>query len=40
MDKSLRRFLTLSDPLPVYPGHGPRTTVGLERQTNPFLQGM
>ena len=38
MEKSLRRFLTLSDPLPVYPGHGPETTVGHERRTNPFLR--
>jgi hydroxyacylglutathione hydrolase len=37
MDKSLRRFLTLPDPLPVYPGHGPGTSVGHERRTNPFL---
>jgi glyoxylase-like metal-dependent hydrolase (beta-lactamase superfamily II) len=40
MEKSLRRFLTLSDPLPVYPGHGPETTVGHERRTNPFLRGL
>jgi len=37
MDRSLRRFLELPDPLPVYPGHGPETTVGLERRSNPFL---
>ena len=37
MEKSLRRFLTLPDPLPVYPGHGPDTTVGRERTANPFL---
>ena len=37
MEGSLRRFLQLEDPLPVYPGHGPDTTVGLERRTNPFL---
>lgn len=37
MSRSLERFLTLSDPLPVYPGHGPETTVGRERTTNPFL---
>jgi hydroxyacylglutathione hydrolase len=37
MEKSLRRFLTLPDPLPVYPGHGPDTTVGTERRANPFL---
>jgi hydroxyacylglutathione hydrolase len=40
MEKSLQRFLSLADPLPVYPGHGPTTTVGRERQTNPFLQGL
>ena len=37
MAKSLRRFLALPDPLPVYPGHGPDTTVGIERASNPFL---
>ena len=37
MERSLRRFLELDDPLPVYPGHGPDTTVGTERRTNPFL---
>lgn len=37
MDRSLRRFLDLPDPLPVLPGHGPRTTVGRERERNPFL---
>ena len=35
---SLRHFLTLPDDLDVRPGHGPKTTVGLERATNPFLQ--
>ncbi|MEX2275518.1 MAG: MBL fold metallo-hydrolase [Actinomycetota bacterium] len=35
---SLRRFLELDDGLPVYPGHGPKTSVGRERGTNPFLQ--
>jgi hydroxyacylglutathione hydrolase len=38
MRASLARFLTLADRLPVLPGHGPRTTVGRERATNPFLQ--
>jgi hydroxyacylglutathione hydrolase len=37
MEASLRRFLELSDDLPVYPGHGPETTVGLERATNGWL---
>lgn len=37
MQTSLRRFLELPDPMEVYPGHGPRTTVGRERAHNPFL---
>lgn len=28
----------LGDDCLVYPGHGPRTTIGQERRTNPFLQ--
>jgi glyoxylase-like metal-dependent hydrolase (beta-lactamase superfamily II) len=27
----------LQDDVEVYPGHGPRTTIGQERRTNPFL---
>ena len=38
MEASLRRFLALPDRLDVYPGHGPATTVRLERATNPFLR--
>lgn len=38
MERSLRRFLELPDPADVYPGHGPRTSVGRERASNPFLQ--
>jgi glyoxylase-like metal-dependent hydrolase (beta-lactamase superfamily II) len=37
MVASLRRFLALPDALAVHPGHGPDTTVGLERRANPFL---
>ncbi|HEX9234718.1 MAG TPA: MBL fold metallo-hydrolase [Actinomycetota bacterium] len=37
METSLRRFLELPDDLSVHPGHGPDTTVGVERLTNPFL---
>lgn len=37
MERSLRRFLEQPDELDVYPGHGPATTVGHERRTNPFL---
>jgi hydroxyacylglutathione hydrolase len=38
MERSLRRFLELPDAFDVYPGHGPRTTVGRERERNPFLR--
>jgi glyoxylase-like metal-dependent hydrolase (beta-lactamase superfamily II) len=33
------RLLTLPDETVVYPGHGPRTTIGNERTSNPFLRG-
>jgi hydroxyacylglutathione hydrolase len=39
MDASLARFATLPEPTVVYPGHGPRTTIGAELSTNPFLSG-
>lgn len=32
-------LLTLPDDTVVYPGHGPSTTIGRERATNPFLLG-
>lgn len=38
--KSLARTLTLPDEVVVLPGHGPRTTIGDERATNPFLTGL
>jgi hydroxyacylglutathione hydrolase len=38
MQASLGRFMTLPDEMPVLPGHGPDTTVGRERRSNPFLQ--
>jgi len=33
------KLLPLGDDVIVYPGHGPQTTIGQERQTNPFLVG-
>lgn len=33
------RLLMLPDDTVVYPGHGPKTTIGHERRTNPFLTG-
>jgi hydroxyacylglutathione hydrolase len=32
------RLLTLSDATKVVPGHGPATTIGAERRSNPFLR--
>jgi hydroxyacylglutathione hydrolase len=32
------RLLSLPDEVTVIPGHGPRTTIGSERASNPFLQ--
>jgi hydroxyacylglutathione hydrolase len=40
MLKSLARMLTLPDATVVLPGHGPTTTIGDERGTNPFLTGL
>ncbi len=39
--ESIRReLLSLPDDVVVYPGHGPPTTIGEERRTNPFLVGL
>ena len=35
-----RELLTLPDDTILFPGHGPSTTVGRERSTNPFLQDL
>jgi hydroxyacylglutathione hydrolase len=39
MDSLLNRILPLGDDVVVYSGHGPETTIGRERLTNPFLTG-
>lgn len=33
-------LLPLDDATRVFPGHGPATTIGAERERNPFLQGL
>lgn len=39
--RSMReKTLTLADETTVFPGHGPATTIGRERRTNPFLQDL
>lgn len=40
LEKSIRKQLyTLPDVTTVYPGHGPKTTIGYEKQNNPFVKG-
>jgi hydroxyacylglutathione hydrolase len=39
--RSIRdKLLTLPDNTIVIPGHGPNTTIGREREHNPFLEGL
>jgi hydroxyacylglutathione hydrolase len=40
MDSIENKILTLGDEMEVYSGHGPETTIGHEKQTNPFLTGV
>jgi len=38
--RSIRsKLLTYDDATPVVPGHGPFTTIGIERNSNPYLLG-
>jgi glyoxylase-like metal-dependent hydrolase (beta-lactamase superfamily II) len=39
IDSIESRLLTLPDETRVLPGHGPGTTIGRERRSNPFLRG-
>jgi hydroxyacylglutathione hydrolase len=36
----LTKLLVLDDDTVVLPGHGPKSTIGTERRTNPFLEGL
>lgn len=36
----VNKLLVLDDDTVVLPGHGPKTTIGAERRTNPFLEGL
>jgi hydroxyacylglutathione hydrolase len=40
MDSIMNKLLPLGDDVEVYSGHGPVTTIGQERRTNPFLTGV
>lgn len=37
VDQVKEKILSLREDLPVYPGHGPATTVGQEKVSNPFV---
>jgi len=39
MDNIRTKVYTLPNETVVYPGHGPSTTVGYEKETNPFVKG-
>jgi hydroxyacylglutathione hydrolase len=36
LDSIKQKFFSLPDDVTVYPGHGPQTTIGFEKKTNPF----
>ncbi len=40
LDSIMNKLLLLGDDVEVYSGHGPVTTIGEERRTNPFLTGV
>jgi hydroxyacylglutathione hydrolase len=40
MESIFQQILTLDDETVVYSGHGPETTVGIEKTNNPFLTGV
>jgi hydroxyacylglutathione hydrolase len=40
MDSITNKLLPLGDDVEVYSGHGPATTIGIEKRTNPFLTGV
>ncbi|UCB56609.1 MAG: MBL fold metallo-hydrolase [Candidatus Omnitrophota bacterium] len=37
LTKSIRKLMRLPDETVIYPGHGPTSTIGQERQNNPFI---
>lgn len=39
LDNIQEKIYTLPDDTIIYPGHGPTTTIGFEKATNPFIRG-
>lgn len=40
MMRSLKQLSSYPDEVVIYSGHGPKTTLGIEKRTNPFLRGL
>jgi hydroxyacylglutathione hydrolase len=40
LDSIVTKLMVLDDDTVVLPGHGEKSTIGLERRTNPFLEGL
>lgn len=40
LNSIVEKLLVLDDDTVVLPGHGPMTTIGAERRTNPFIEGL
>jgi hydroxyacylglutathione hydrolase len=38
-DSIRRKLYTLPDDTVIYPGHGPGSTIGREKRSNPFVRG-
>ena len=37
MEKTLKRLSNQEDNIIIYPGHGPNSTMGIEKATNPYM---
>ena len=40
LEESIKKLYTLDDKIKVYPGHGGSTTIGYEKQSNPYVRGI
>jgi hydroxyacylglutathione hydrolase len=40
LNSLVNKLLVLDDDTVVLPGHGPKSTIGAERRTNPFIEGL
>lgn len=40
LKKSIKRLMTLPDEVKIFPGHGPQSTIGYEKNNNSFYRGI